>query len=235
MGRGKLKRKRKQAQKRDRRKGMGRTVRFVLANSPVKYKGFKNKYAYQSNIYNLIYKNAVIANVNFRASSITKCNFRSATLIGVDFIYANLKKTSFKDATLKDVIFFGCKMKDVDFTNTIFDNVRFINTNFNESKNFTYNDETMKSYSKYPMLELSDELTKILYDLSNDPGIYKYHTLHVNRKKVNMWIINLLLQDYTQSQLARGLRSILNRRQSNKEFFTVYSIRMHLNNYLKIC
>ncbi|SDW40062.1 MULTISPECIES: pentapeptide repeat-containing protein [unclassified Paenibacillus] len=232
MGRGKSDRKRKQASKRKQKRKAGKIIRFVLANSKVKYRGCSNKYAYQTNIHNLIYKDANFQNVNYRASIITKCNFRNANLEGVEFIYTNLRGSSFKGAKLTDVIFFGCNLKDVDFEKASFDNVHFINSNIREARNLDP-DANVRIMSKYPELRLEFELAKILYDLSSDENVYKYHTLHVNKKKFNMWFISLLLQGYSQAQLTRGLRAIL-RRENKRGFYTVYSYKKFLKSYLKV-
>ncbi|MBB6020379.1 hypothetical protein HNR77_001440 [Paenibacillus sp. JGP012] len=218
--------------KRLNRNKSGKTVRFTLANSPVKYRGFCNKYSYQSNIHNLIFKDATIENVNFRASCITKCNFRNASLTGIDFISVNLKKTSFKGAKISDSVFFGCDLRGTDFTDTEFYNVYFINTNLLECKNLNLSSGIKVLYT-YPRVELSNDLITVLFEISQQIHIYKFHTLHVSKKKINMWALHMLLNDYSDQQLCRGLRALLSRK-NKRHFYTLYSIRRHLNSYLKL-
>ena len=106
MGRGKSRRKRIQKLKRQNKKRAGKLVRFVLANSPKKYSGWNNRYSYQSNIHNLIYKGSIFTNDKFQNCIITDCNFKKAKLTNIDFAHCNLKRTSFKGAFLCNVVFF---------------------------------------------------------------------------------------------------------------------------------
>lgn len=232
VGRGKDHRKRKMKLKRTAKKKAGKIVRFVLANSSVKYKGFSNKYSYQSNMHNLIYKDAIIENVNFRGSSITDCNFRQASLKGVDFMHVNLKKTTFKDSRLKNVVFFGCNLKGTDFTGAMFENVHFINTNIEKCKHLILNDQTIV-LNRYPDFELPIELEQTLLKLADLSYIYKFRTLHVSKNKINMWSVQILREKYSDTQLTRGLKALSNKKDK-RYFYTLYSIRNHLNSYLKM-
>lgn len=233
MGRGKQKRKRNLELRRERRRRMGKIVRFNLANSPTKFKGLRNKYAYQSNMHNLIFKGALIENVNYRASIITDCNFRNARLIGVDFIGVNLKKTSFKGALFDNVLFFGANLKDVDFKDAVFKNVTFINTNLKNAKNLSIENQNVTVLNSYPTVSLEEDLINVLFNLSMYPDIYKYHVLHVKKTKFNMWILYLLLKSYSQKNLIRGFQA-LERRNDKSNFFTLYSVQRFLNAYLKV-
>ncbi len=180
---------------------MGKIVRFNLANSPKKFKGLRDKYAYQSNIHRLIYKGANLVNVNYRASIITNCNFKNARLTGVDFIGTNLKRTTFKGANLSNVNFFNANLKGTDFTDVVFNNVTFMSTNVEKAKNLNIQDANVKVINSYPTIKLTQELEEALYDLSECPGIYKSHVLHVQRNKLNYWFLHLLLANYSQANL----------------------------------
>lgn len=232
MGRGKLKQKRKLKLKRDKRKKQGKIVRFTLANSGKKFKGLKDNYAYQSNMHNLVFKDASIENVNYRSSIITNCNFRNAKLIGVDFIGVNLKNTNFQNATFENVIFFNVNLKGTNFQNATFKNVTFISTNLKNAKNLIIDIENIKILNQYPNINLKPYLKDALSNLSNCSQIYKYHTLHVNKSKLNMWFISLLLSDYSQTDLSRAFKA-LGKRKDKRGFYTIYSIKKFLDSYLK--
>lgn len=116
--RGKQKRKAKQRKKRIEKIKRGKVIRFNLANSRVKYKGCKDIYGYQSNMHNLIYKDA-------------------------------------KNPELGQ----GCIC--------------------------------LKSY---PKNEISCRLKDSIIRLAEYEKLYNYHVLHVNKNKLNMWNIGLLLQ-----------------------------------------
>lgn len=231
MGRGKKRRKIKQKLKRIEKIKKGKLVRFNLSNSPVKYKGFKNKYNYQTNIHNLIYKGAKFENVRYHASNITNCNFKNTKLLGVEFTSCNLKSTSFKNAVLKDVIFFNCNLRKTDFEDVKYDNVIFISTNFENSKNLNLTDkcEVLKTYPK-------DILNKKLYEtvlkLSKCKKIYKYHVLNVKKNKINRWNLSIL-QNYYGDRLQRALDALY-RRKNKYVFYTVYAYRKMIDSYLHI-
>ena len=108
----------------------------------------------------------------------------------------------------------------------------FINTNIENAKNISIENSGVTILNNYPMLILDGNLLNILLNLATDNEVYKYHTLHVTRKKINMWIIHLLLLDYSPDSLARGLKALA-KRNNKKNFYTVYRIRKFLNVYLK--
>ena len=204
---------------------------FNLANSSKKYKGCKNIYAYKSNIHNLIYKDVNFENVRYQASNITYCNFKNSKLLGVDFVNTNLKYTNFKGAKLEEVIFFNCNLKNVNFENVQFKKVFFISTNIKNAKNLNL-DEGCVYINSYPNIELNTEILNAIDKLKNCSEIYKSHVLHVNKNKINLWNINLLL-NYGQENLTRCMQALL-RRKNKHNFYTVYSYEKYIENYLKI-
>lgn len=232
MGRGKEKRKRLQKLKRIDKIKKGKLVRFTLANSPVKYKGFKNKYRYQTNIHNLIYKDASFENVRYHASNITKCNFKNTKLLGVEFTSCNLKSTSFKNAILKDVIFFNCNLKNTDFEGVKYDNVIFISTNLDNCKNLHLTDRCIVLRT-YPKGMLNKELSETILQLSECKKIYKYHVLHVKKNKINRWNLNVLQKFYGDNDLQRALEALY-RRKNKYAFYTIYAYRKMIDSYLHI-
>lgn len=231
MGKKKRRRKIKQELKRRRKIKKGKVVRFNLANSPVKYRGFKDKYNYQTNIHNLIYKDASFENVRYHASNITKCNFKNTKLLGVEFTSCNLKNTSFKNAVLKEVIFFNCNLRNTDFQGVNYDNVIFISTNLDNAKNLNLTDkcEILKSYPRH---ELKSELDEIVLKLSKCKRLYKYHVLHVKKDKINRWNLSIL-HNYYDNRLQRALEALY-KRKNKYAFYTVYAYRKMIDSYLHI-
>lgn len=218
--------------RRNRRIKMGKIVRFTLANAPKKLSGISNCYAYQSNMHNLIFKGSHFNNVNYRASIITNCNYNNTNLTGVDFIYTNLKGTTFKNAHLDNVIFFGVNLTGTDFKNASFNHVVFINTNTTKAKNLNVSQEGITTLKKYPDIILNEDLQVILLSLAEFDSIYKYHTLHINKNKINKWFIYLLLQEFSTNELTRGFRALANRK-AKRHFYTFSSIKNFLYRYLK--
>ena len=232
MSRGKTRRKNKQKQRRMKNIKLGKLVRFDLQNSSKKYKGLKNRYCYQTNIHNLIYKDSKFENVRYQASNITQCNFKNTKLIGVDFCNSNLKGTSLKGSTLKDVVFINCNLKGVDFTNVKFSNVYFIMTNVEVCKKIIL-DENCILLKHYPtMLKIDVIGENALFSLGEDIKIYKYHVLHVSPNKANMWILGILFSRYGKD-VNRALNGLV-RRKDKRYFYTVASYMRFIESYLKI-
>ena len=234
MGRGKSRRKRIQKLKRQNKKRAGKLVRFVLANSPKKYSGWNNRYSYQSNIHNLIYKGSIFTNDKFQNCIITDCNFKKAKLTNIDFAHCNLKRTSFKGAFLCNVVFFNCNMTDVDFDEAILNNVAFICLNVNSIRNLDLTSDDVKIINKYPDINHIELLNSAL-SLASINQYYKYHVLNVTTKKVNNWMLYCLAAQYSSfDDVAKGLYALM-RRKDKKGFITLGKYKKHLDSYLKLC
>lgn len=231
MGRGKRKRKLKQKRKRLEKTKKGKIVRFDLANSPRKYKGFCNRHCFKTNIHNLIYKDAFFSNVRFHASNITRCNFRNAKLLGVDFVGCNLKKTNFKGAKLNNVVFLNCNLKETNFEGALLENVIFIMTNIEVARNIQMN-STCKDYRVYTKVDIDDNLLSGLNRILHTEQYNRYHVLHTSKNEINHWIVNVLVDRYG-SKLSRGLQALYNRK-NKRRFYTLYSYINFFDSYFKV-
>lgn len=226
---GKKKRKTIQNKKRMKKIREGKLVPFNLQNSPRKYAGFKNKYCYKTNIHNLIYKDGYFENVKFQASNITECNFKNCTMIGIDFVGCNLKGTNFAGATLEDVIFMNCKLGKAKFSNCKFKNVYFVMTDIGNCIGLPDNYEYL---NRYPQFNVSEELQEAIIRLSNIEESYRYHVLHVNKRKSNMWLIKILLDRYG-TETGKALLTF-SKREGLKRLYTLHSYAKFIEKYLKI-
>lgn len=237
MSRGKSKRKRNQSNKRIKKMKKGIHVPFSLANFPRKLNGKNNKHYYRTNIYNLIYVGASFKNIKYTASNITLCNYRNAKFIGVDFINTNLKKSKFKNAYFENVIFYATNLKGTDFLNATFKNVYFINTNLSETKNIDISNPNIHILKGHPSVEISTKLVTSIMQLMTKPKFSKHFVLttkNSNGKKLNLWIIYLLLQSFNQDELIKGFNRLYsNNKGSNRNMYTFYSYLEFLSKYLK--
>lgn len=231
MGRAKQKRKAKARAKRIKMIKLGKKVRFVLANSPKKYGGWSNRYSYQSNIHQLIYKGAAFFNDKFQNCIVTRCNFKQTHFEDVDFTHCNLKGSSFKNATLTNVTFFNCNMKSVDFDGAKFSNVVFICmstdmiSHLPEAGHITLNNYPQITHQRL----ISSAMSLAQYD-----ELYKYHILNVSKTKVNNWYLYLLAKQYSNyDDIARGLSKLCGRKD-NRHFLTLSSYKKFLDKYLKV-
>ena len=232
MGKAKKKIKRLAKQKRNKKIKQGKLVRFDLQNFPKKLRGCIDRYSYQANIHNLIYKGARFKNVRFKSSNITECNFKSASLTGVDFISSNLRGSDFSNTILKDVVFFGCKLQDTVFKNTKFENVYFISTNIDNSKDLELTDGCV-IINRYDSLMLNDETVDKINKLATYNKIYNPGVIHVNRKKNNYWILKILLEYCGDMHTFTRVLNALCNRKDKRNFYTVYAYKNFIDTYLK--
>lgn len=209
----------------------GRLVRFDRQNARKKYSGFKNKYCYQTNIHCLIYKDAIFENVRYQASNITKCNYKNAKFKGVDFCNSNLKNTIFSGAYFENVLFINCNLKGADFSGAKFKNVYFIMTNTEVAKGIDR--DKVFIMNRYPKnLQLDDYCEIALFRLGEIEIIRKYHVLHVNPTKINMWIMFILLEKYGKD--VGGALTALAKCRDKRYFYTMDSYMNFIESYLKM-
>lgn len=229
---GKRRRKARQKAKRIKCMKSGKNVPFVLANSTRKYPGIKDRYCYQSNIHNLIYKEAAFQNVKYQNSIITKCNFRKAKLAGVDFCHSNLKGCNFEGAILNNVVFMNCNLKNTKWNGAKLQNVYFISTNVSVCNDLAMTETTyiLRTYPSNPEIRGQQD---IFCKLASHNAFYKYHVLHVTKEKPNYWIIKILFDCYG-IDLWRALYA-LTKRSDKRGFYTLYSYKKFVEKYLKIC
>lgn len=234
MGRGKKKRKANRIAKMKRRisirKQMGKPVYFTLTHCNNKLNGIANRYNYKANMHKLIYAGARFYNVKYQASIITDCNFKDAKLIGVDFFNCNMQRVSFKNAYLENVVFYNCNLKKAQFDGTRFKNVVFICTNMDVAQNLNFDEITvLRTYKK---LDLPVELESNLLDLANNNSIYEAKVLHVNKKKLNHWVLRIIQERYGLEALIFMVKRLKKKEQWDN-LYTVFSFLSLLENTLK--
>lgn len=201
---------------------------FTLTNSPKKYKGFSNKFINKANIHGICYKNGTFSNVKFHSCILTKCNFRDAKFEGVDFICCNLKKSFFQNTILKEVTFYNCKINDVNFKNSIFSNVIFMSMNIKVGKNFPC--DGYELINKYPT-SIDESTILSARKLSLIDNCYKYHVLNVNKNKVNIWYLNLLIKHFKDEKMVLNMLEKLSAENTPTKMFTLYSYLNYIDKY----
>ncbi|EIT87064.1 hypothetical protein A374_02384 [Fictibacillus macauensis ZFHKF-1] len=238
MCRGKQKEKTIQKLKRIKKIKKGKHVPFSLANSPRKFDGRTNKHLYKTNIHNLIFVDSFFKNIKYTASNITACNFRNSKINGVDFINTNLKKSKFINVYFENVLFYGANIKDTDFSNATFKNVYFINTNTDQAKNLIIDQPGVYILKGSPSLKIDDTLLQSIEKLIEIPKIKKHYVLttkNSNGKKINYWILYLLLMYFSEKELRNAFQKMYekNKKTSNKTMFTYFSYLEFLSKYYR--
>ena len=210
---------------------MGKPVFLTLSHTPHPLQGYCNRYIYKATLYRTNYRNAVFENVKWQASNITSCSFRGAHLKGVDFCNTNLHNTSFKDAYLDNVVFYNCKLKDTNFSGAKLSNVIFASSNVANIRNFT-DRMGCTLYNTYPKINIDSDVESKLLGLSNYADIYYPHVLHVNKRKLNHWTLQILYDNYGINAF-RALTAI-NDLQNKRNYITVFSYKVFIEKYLNL-
>lgn len=214
------------------REQMGKPIFFTLTHCQKKLSGISNKYNYKANMHKLIFTDARFYNVKYQASIITDCNFRGAKFIGVDFYNSNMRGVSFKNASFENVVFYNCNLKNAEFRGASFSNVVFICTNTDVAQNLNVDDSEITVLRTYKKLDLPDELENDLLDLANNSSIFGAKVLHVNKKKLNHWVLYIIQERFGIEGL-RSLSNRLHRKERWDNLYTVYSYLMLLENTLQ--
>lgn len=225
MANRKIRRNHKKKQIRNKNKSRGINVKFTLANSPRKQKGLKNMHVYKTNIHNLIYVKSFFQNVKYTASNITNCNFRNSKIIGVDYINTNLKNSEFKNSLFENVVFYSANLKGTNFLNARFQNVYFINTNTSVAKNLDINQSGINIFKGEPLIKFDEDLVlsiKKLMEIDKISKNYVLTTKNSNGKKINKWIVYLLMQYFSKRELIKFFQKMY-KYNTNKKMFTYYS------------
>lgn len=226
MGRGRNKKKARRLEKMKKRNEirvkMGKPVYYTLTHCPKKLTGLSNRYNYKSNMHALLFIGAKFKNVKYQASIMTDCNFRDSELIGVDFFNCNMRGVSFKNAKLHNVVFYNCNLKDANFTGAEFSQVAFICTNVHNSVCLDICDSGITIYKSYKKVDLPTTTEQELLELSELSSIYKAKVLHVNKNKLNHWVLELIREEYGIDGIIH-LSKILKERTDWNNLFTVFS------------
>ena len=240
MGRGRKKqqarRRKEAAKKRAKRKARGLNVPFSLSNSQKKLSGRRYNHDLKTNIHNLIYNDGKFENVKYSASNITDCKFKNAKFSGVDFIKTNLKKSNFRNAYFENVIFLGVNLKGTNFQNATFKNTYFIQTDTSTARNLNLESDGITVLNKVPNVSIGSTLEENIHTLLNSSDhlkkSYVLTTKSSKGKKINLWTFHLLLKDFSERDINRGIERLI-KNGNTRCFFTYHSYFTFLNRYLK--
>lgn len=219
-----------QKKKRLKKIRQGKNIPFTIANFPKAIGGITNSYVYKVNVHHCSFANAKFYSVRYRSGHITQSSFKGASLISVDFICVNLKRSKFKGTHFTNCLFFGCDFENADFKNSTFTNTYFIRCSLKNAKNLNA-PNGLQIITHYPKLELSNTFETTLYLMSQNSKLEKYSILTINKNKNNHWLLNLLLNKYTEKELIYFFKKMLS--TNNVQFYTFHDYILSLSNYYK--
>lgn len=229
MGRAKRKRKMLLKRKRIAMKRAGKQVPFNLANCHKRLNGIHSRYEYKVNVHHCVFTHTNFGRVRYRSGHITESNFNATIMENMDFICVNLRACKFKNTRIRNCIFFGCNLDDVDFKDAQFSNVLFMRCKIRNVKNLDF--KQVKVIGKYPNLNINPKLESTIMKMGTNETLEKFRILTINNRKMNLWMIDILLSIYTQKELEHFFCKLL---LSNREqFYTLYDYHNALYKYYK--
>lgn len=157
---------------------------------------------------------------------------RNANFIGIDFFNCNLRGTSFKNTSFKNVVFYNCNLRDADFKDAIFENVVFICTNFKEVKNLDFDNPEINILKTYNRIDLNSAVESRLLALAQNDLIFDARVLHVNKNKLNHWVLSLLNAKYGDKAIL-FLSKLLPKKEKWNNMYTIYSYMQLIENLMK--
>ena len=205
---------------------------FNLANCPKPLKGTRAKYIYKVNVHHCVFSNSNFENVRYRSGHITQSTFKRAKLNNVDFICVNLRDCKFRNTFIKDCIFFGCNLDGTDFENAKFENVFFIRCKIKNIKR-KFDAGQVRILTQYPSVKISSELKKTIMLMAENQKLEKFRILTINNNKINLWMLNILLEHFTQEEINKFFLKLL--KDNKTKFFTLNDYLSSLCNYYKKC
>lgn len=203
---------------------------FTLSNCTRQLKGISHKYEYKNNIHNCNFCNAKINTVRYKSGHITHSTFKNATIKNTDFICVNLKHNRFYNTQFHDCVFFGCNFENSNFKNSVFQNVYFIQCKLSNVKNFKPS-ETTHFINKYPELTPCVGLINTLKSIALIPTLETYKILTISSSKINIWMLALVLTNYTENELIAFFNKIS--KTNRVQFYTVHDYIYTLQKYYK--
>ncbi len=197
-----------------------------------KGKSYRYKYFCKSRSFKANFTECEFSHVNFRGSIMTYCCFKRSKFEGVEFLGTNLRNSNFESAYFKDVVFVGALLDNCKFKSAQFNNVLFVNTNISYCKNLETDCNGITFCSQYPKVNISSNLKDVLEELKENNYITKFKVLHLSTKKYNHLNIKLLLDEFSEEKLIKGLRKAKDK--INRDICTLSCLTKFLQSHLKM-
>lgn len=192
---------------------------FNYNNIEKKDKNFMYKNLERSNCYNCNFSGSNFNYANFRgahfkSSSFLKCSFKWSEFIGTNF-----KNSNFKNAIFENAIFDSAKLEDVDFKDAKFINTIFVSTDINKAKNLDTKNPEIRVFDEMPQIEISEDLKNAAFNAFSNKYIKSSRTLDTKDGGLNYLNIMLLLENFDEETLIKGLNFITT--ELDRDFYTL--------------
>lgn len=189
------------------------------------------KYLAKSKIVNCLANQIEFYCINFRGSLFSRVVFEKIKISGCDFWGTTFNNCTFNNVDISETVFMSCKFKNCTFKNTKFYKTIIVNTSLNDCNNIDIS-SGVTILSKYPRFNImSDELKKTLDTVKYDKNLKKCKLLFISDIKYNNLNLYLLLQYFTEKELAILLLEIC--QKSTRTITTYKSLKYNLKKLKK--
>lgn len=206
------------------------------ANDQINYKNkqkvgvdFSHKDLRRSNCYNCNFSESQFTEVSFRGAQFKACKFNDATFTGAELVAANFKNSQFKGAKFENVLFDNVNLENVDFEGATFTQVIFVGTDVTKALNMDLSGQGIQVFEQMPTLDMSKELQKAVVAAMTNEYIKYARVLDTKEGKVSPISMMLLLQEFDEETLIKGLKHL--KKSVDQNFSTLGFVREAIRTY----
>ncbi|MEA3423588.1 MAG: pentapeptide repeat-containing protein [Bacillota bacterium] len=204
---------------------------FNYNNIEKKNKNFMYQNLQRSKCFNSNFPQSNFDYVSFRGAHLKSCSFLECSFKWAEFVGTNLKRSAFRKAHFENTIFEGAKLEDVNFVEATFKNTIFVGCDIESVINLDFSHPEIRIFDEMPELNISEPLRKAAEKAMTNKYIKKSRVLDTKDKKINPISIMLLLEQFDEETLIKGLQLISE--IIDKEFSVLSYIISAINRLIK--
>jgi hypothetical protein len=204
---------------------------FNYNNIEKKNKNFMYQNLQRSKCFNSNFPQSNFDYVSFRGAHLKSCSFLECSFKWAEFVGTNLKGSAFRKAHFENTIFEGAKLEDVNFVEATFKNTIFVGCDIESVINLDFSHPEIRIFDEMPELNISEPLREAVEKAMTNKYIKKSRVLDTKDKKINPISIMLLLEQFDEETLIKGLQLISE--IIDKEFSVLSYIISAINRLIK--
>lgn len=204
---------------------------FNYNNIEKKNKNFMYQNLQRSKCFNSNFPQSNFDYVSFRGAHLKSCSFLECSFKWAEFVGTNLKGSAFRKAHFENTIFEGAKLENVNFVEATFKNTIFVGCDIESVINLDFSHPEIRIFDEMPELNISEPLREAVEKAMTNKYIKKSRVLDTKDKKINPISIMLLLEQFDEETLIKGLQLISE--IIDKEFSVLSYIISAINRLIK--
>ena len=204
---------------------------FNYNNIEKKNKNFMYQNLQRSKCFNSNFPQSNFDYVSFRGAHLKSCSFLECSFKWAEFVGTNLKGSVFRKAHFENTIFEGAKLESVNFVEATFKNTIFVGCDIESVINLDFSHPEIRIFDEMPELNISEPLREAVEKAMTNKYIKKSRVLDTKDKKINPISIMLLLEQFDEETLIKGLQLISE--IIDKEFSVLSYIISAINRLIK--